>query len=98
MNHGFTDWKKWLDWQVECTAENAFRDMCRNPYTRLYLYYMPGDREYGELSHAPAHQTPMKANAHLWKLASQDPIPCNIPLLSLKAWIMKRARRLPLLA
>ena len=75
-------------------ADYAFRVMCRNPYQRLYLGYRPStDRQWGDLSALPSHEIGQEG----WQLAAAEPLPTNLTVEQLRAWVKDRCGQLPLI-
>jgi len=87
-----TGWQAWFFQQVEMAADTAFRRMCRDVYTPVYLWYLPGSVVRGGLAAAP------DAPDERWLLVDNAAIPCSFTVDQMKRWILDRAGKLPILA
>ena len=86
-----TGWQGWFFQQVEMAADTAFRRLCRDVYTSVYLWYLPGGKCRGGLAASP------EAPGEQWVLADNAAIPCGYTVEQMRRWIQERAGRLPIL-
>jgi hypothetical protein len=84
-------WTVWFFQEVETAADTAFRRLCRDVYTPVYLWYLPGTDVHGGLAASP------EAPGEQWVLAENECIPCGYTVEQMRRWIQDRAGRLPIL-